>query len=86
MTLFSSQGQVNSAVGAKEHSRVHLCLRLALRKPGSHSTRLSALGPNWRGWYATEHTLTWKASNNLWSEQLSPFLKKCCVLLLMTDH
>ncbi|CAH1392452.1 unnamed protein product [Nezara viridula] len=43
-------------------------------------------GPNWRGWHATEHTLTWKASNNLWSEQLSAFLKKCCVLLLMTGH
>ncbi|CAH1395297.1 unnamed protein product [Nezara viridula] len=39
----SSQGQVNSAVAAKEHSRVYLCLRLALRKPGSQPTRLSAL-------------------------------------------
>ncbi|CAH1401713.1 unnamed protein product [Nezara viridula] len=29
----SSQGQVNPTVAAKEHSRVHLCLGLALRKP-----------------------------------------------------
>ncbi|CAH1391494.1 unnamed protein product [Nezara viridula] len=29
----NSQGQVNSAMAAKEHSRVHFCLRLALRKP-----------------------------------------------------
>ncbi|CAH1400760.1 unnamed protein product [Nezara viridula] len=43
-------------------------------------------GPNWRGWHATEHNLTYKASNNLWSEQLSAFLKKCWVLLLMTGH
>ncbi|CAH1395110.1 unnamed protein product [Nezara viridula] len=28
----SSQGQVSSAVAAKEHSRVHLCLGLVLRK------------------------------------------------------
>ncbi|CAH1390835.1 unnamed protein product [Nezara viridula] len=28
----NSQGQVNSAVAAKEHSRVHHCLGLALRK------------------------------------------------------
>ncbi|CAH1393439.1 unnamed protein product [Nezara viridula] len=28
-----SQVQVNSAVTAKEHSRVHLCLGSALRKP-----------------------------------------------------
>ncbi|CAH1406315.1 unnamed protein product [Nezara viridula] len=28
----SSQGQVNSEVTAKEHSKVHLCLGLALRK------------------------------------------------------
>ncbi|CAH1398319.1 unnamed protein product [Nezara viridula] len=35
---------------------------------------------------ATEHTLTWEASNNLWSEQLSAFLKECCVLLLMAGH
>ncbi|CAH1396856.1 unnamed protein product [Nezara viridula] len=37
-----SQGQVNSAVAAKEHSRVHLCLRLALRKPLYQPNRLSA--------------------------------------------
>ncbi|CAH1394406.1 unnamed protein product [Nezara viridula] len=40
---FSSQDQVNSAVTAKEYSRVHLCLGLALRKPRSQSIRLSAL-------------------------------------------
>ncbi|CAH1398280.1 unnamed protein product [Nezara viridula] len=34
----------------------------------------------------TEHPLTCKASNNLWSEQLNAFLKECCVLLLMTGH
>ncbi|CAH1397350.1 unnamed protein product [Nezara viridula] len=39
----SSQDQVNSAVAAKEHSRVHLCLGLALRKPSSQHTRLLAL-------------------------------------------
>ncbi|CAH1399638.1 unnamed protein product [Nezara viridula] len=41
-----SQGQINSAVAAKEHSRVHLCLGLALRKPWSQPTRLSALVRN----------------------------------------
>ncbi|CAH1391745.1 unnamed protein product [Nezara viridula] len=35
-------------------------------------------GPNWIGWHATEHILTWKASNTLWFEQFSAFLKKCC--------
>ncbi|CAH1394535.1 unnamed protein product [Nezara viridula] len=34
-------GQLSS--GGKEHSKVHLCLGLALRKPWSQSTRLSAL-------------------------------------------
>ncbi|CAH1398087.1 unnamed protein product [Nezara viridula] len=50
------------------------------------STHYISFGPNRKGWHATEHTLTWKASNNLWSEQLSAFLKKHCVLLLMTGH
>ncbi|CAH1405873.1 unnamed protein product [Nezara viridula] len=39
----SSQGQVNSAVVVKEHSSVHIYLGLALRKPRTLSTRLSAL-------------------------------------------
>ncbi|CAH1399701.1 unnamed protein product [Nezara viridula] len=35
--------------------------------------QIISFGPNWRGWHATEHTLTWKASNNLWSEQVDRF-------------
>ncbi|CAH1404149.1 unnamed protein product [Nezara viridula] len=49
-----------------------------------HWLQIIGFGPNWRRWHATEHTLTWKATSNIWSEQLSAFLKKCCVLLLMT--
>ncbi|CAH1392651.1 unnamed protein product [Nezara viridula] len=30
---YSSQGRLNSAVTAKEHCSVHICLGLALRKP-----------------------------------------------------
>ncbi|CAH1395984.1 unnamed protein product [Nezara viridula] len=56
----SSQGQVNPTVASKEHSRVHLCLGLALRKD---------LNPlDYRLWseleniacHATEHNLNWK--------------------------
>ncbi|CAH1405662.1 unnamed protein product [Nezara viridula] len=62
----SSQGQVNSAVAAKEHSRVHLCLGLGPEKDVVISTHwIMGFGPNWRGWHATEHTLISKASNNL---------------------
>ncbi|CAH1401510.1 unnamed protein product [Nezara viridula] len=39
----SSQGQVNSPVATKEHSRVHLCLGFTLRKLRSQPTRLSSL-------------------------------------------
>ncbi|CAH1392289.1 unnamed protein product [Nezara viridula] len=79
----SSQGQVNSAVAAKEHSRVHLCLGLALRQPRYHSTRLSALVRT--GEDGMSHPNLENLKQSL-VEQLSVSLKKCCVLLLMTNH
>ncbi|CAH1388607.1 unnamed protein product [Nezara viridula] len=79
----SSLGQVNSAMAAKEHSSLP---RIGPQEALISTHLIIGFGPNFRRWHAREHTLNWLASNNLWSKQLSAFLKECCVLLMMTDH
>ncbi|CAH1391123.1 unnamed protein product [Nezara viridula] len=77
MILFSDE----NIFTIEEIAKMTVCTH---RSPGSQYSGKS-FGPKWRGLNPKEHTLTWKASNNLWPEQLTAYLKKCCVLLMNGD-